>query len=279
MVPNLGSNVSKFVLKIIAVLFVIFIAVECSGTRAVFAQQPMTVAIVTGEDEYRTEETLPDFFKTNFPNQVKFFLLKPMKQDRNVFQGMEKVKTADVLVLSLHRRALPKGQLQIIKQFVKSKKPIIAIRTATHGFALRKNQALPKDRFQWKDFDRKVLGCHYKGHEPSKFKTGVTAKGECDLVDGVQPFVSKSWLYRVTPLSKKATILLQGKCENGVKQPVAWKLKRESGGTVICTTLGHPSDFQEGNFVTFLKNACASIKKRPTNQTTRRSDQKPEPGC
>ena len=123
-----------------------------------------SLVIIATEDEYRTDITLPRFAEQVLSKDFKIDFVTSSSEERNYFPGLEKIKTADLVILSLHRRALSKEQMKIFKDYLRSGKPLVAIRTSTHGFALRANQTAPEDSVQWQEFDREVLGCKYTGH-------------------------------------------------------------------------------------------------------------------
>ena len=63
------------------------------------------------------------------------------------------------------------------------------------------------------------------------------------------------WLYKTSPLSKKAVPLLVGWVPGqGRTEPVAWTHMSPGGGRVFYTSLGHPDDFAVPAFRRLLFN-------------------------
>jgi type 1 glutamine amidotransferase len=77
-------------------------------------------------------------------------------------------------------------------------------------------------------------------------------------------FHTPCWIYRVSPLEKDATVLLEGRWADDVPaQPVAWSRIRE-GGRMFYTSLGHADDFKRPEFTRMLKNAVHCVLKSET---------------
>ena len=105
----------------------------CSvGTRQVDAEQPHIVFLIA-EKEYQTEKTLPDFYE-QYVRDGKSSFVYADPNDPNKLIGSEAVDTADLLFVSVRRRTLPPQQLNRIRRYVESGKPVIGIRTASHAF-------------------------------------------------------------------------------------------------------------------------------------------------
>jgi nicotinamidase-related amidase/type 1 glutamine amidotransferase len=222
------------------------------------------VVIVMAEDEYDTQRTLPEFARANLGKEYRTTLVFGDEKDRNSIPGVEAVKGADVLVLSLRRRTLRKEQLAVFREHAAAGKPIVAIRTASHGFSPPKGAAPPPGHEVWDEFDRDVLGGNYTGHhgnskpgDPRTLVRVVPDAARHPILRGVpgDEFVVRSWLYKVSPLAKGATPLLIGRVEGReAPEPVAWTHTRR-GGRVFYTSLGHPEDFELPAVEKLLKNA------------------------
>jgi type 1 glutamine amidotransferase/nicotinamidase-related amidase len=217
------------------------------------------LVIVTAEDEYKTEETLPEFAKKQLGKDFRVSFVFADSKVRNHLPGLEVLNDADVALISVRRRVLPKEQLQTVRNFVASGKPLVGIRTASHAFSLFPGQKLAEGLADWPDFDKEVLGATYTGHHGVTRKTTVAVAPGADkdpILAGVKgPFATASTLYRSRPLAAGTTPLLIGQAE-GVKQtePVAWTWKRQDGGRTFYTSLGHPDDFKQESFVALLRN-------------------------
>ena len=105
------------------------------------------IVFVSGDEEYRSEEALPQLAKIlsthhGFKSTVLFAQNpeKPGIIDPNYLNnipGLEALKTADLMVIFTRFRELPDEQMQHIEDYLKSGKPVIGIRTATHAFNIK----------------------------------------------------------------------------------------------------------------------------------------------
>ncbi len=222
------------------------------------------VVMLVAEREYETIKTLPVFVKKHLSDyRVTMVLADP--NDTNVLEGIEAVADADVLLVSVRRRALPKGQLDRIRKHVADGKPVIGIRTANHAFSLR-NKPAPEGRAVWPKWDQEVFGGNYTNHYGNSLKATVSrTKNPADesqartLLKGVpdKPFVAGGSLYKVAPLAKTAQPLMVGRVEGHPAEPVAWTFRRSDGGKSFYTSLGHVDDFRGEVLPTLLANAIA----------------------
>jgi nicotinamidase-related amidase/type 1 glutamine amidotransferase len=217
------------------------------------------VVFVLAETEYKTQQTVPAFALEMLGKAFKLSYVVASEKNRNDLPGLEVLRDADVAFFSIHRRTLPKEQLDIIRSYLAAGKPLVAIRTTSHAFSPPQGGKTPEGLEEWPTFDRDVLGCHYTGHHGSQAQTLVRiADGALldPLVTGVsaEEFVMASWLYKVAPISKEAKVLLVGRVQDREPEPVAWTLKRKDGGKVFYTTLGHPDEFKKKFFRRFLSN-------------------------
>ena len=221
------------------------------------------LALLIGEDEYKTEVTLPAFAKKHLGRdfQVRYVFDNP--QDKHDFPAWSELQNADVALISIRRRLLAPAQLQALRDFIKAGKPIIGIRTASHAFALRDDTVLP-GRAAWPEFDIEILGCDYTNHlAPPNGKDHFTriwrpeSSAQHPLVKGLSavPWQAASSLYISLPLHPKAEVVLQGQHnQTEPVQPVAWTLMREDGGRTFYTSLGHVGDFELPQFQRLLLN-------------------------
>ena len=103
------------------------------------------IVLVTGDEEYRSEEAMPQLAKI-LTNHHGFDCTVLFAQDP------EKLADADLMILFTRFRALPNEQMQHIDNYLSAGKPLMAIRTATHAFNF-------KDTIhQWQHY-----GFNYKG--------------------------------------------------------------------------------------------------------------------
>ena len=225
------------------------------------------VVFVTGDDEYRSEITMPfvaELLSRKGPFKCTvLYAVDPKTGQRNPkyqqnIEGLEALKTADLAVFFVRFRALPDEQLKLILDYVNSGKPIVGLRTSTHAF--RYPQGHKNARYN-DGFGRDVFGQKWITHHGHRSTTDVRVIAEMadhPILRGIYatktPFHCSSWLYHVTPLVGDCKPLLMGKSINSNKtdqqdkfpltQPVAWT-KTYKGARVLFTTLGHPKDFED----------------------------------
>jgi hypothetical protein len=142
------------------------------------------IVLVSGDEEYRSEEALPQLAKilsaTHGFNCTVLFAQDPEKPGivnpnyvKNI-PGLESLKSADLMIIFTRFRALPDEQMQHIDDYLKSGKPVIGIRTATHAFNFTKNDSASNWKQygnyysvddEWKNgFGRLVLGENWISH-------------------------------------------------------------------------------------------------------------------
>lgn len=222
------------------------------------------IVFMIGEDEYRTEETLPKFAEDELKSKgYGITIIHADGGNKNDFRGItEALKKADLLFLSVRRRTPLKEQLDAVRAHLEAGKPLVGIRTASHAFALR-----PKDKLEdpklaiWQEFDPEVLGGHYTGHYGAGPKSVITAAPGAKnhpILSGVNvaSLVGNASLYKVSPLVKEARPLLIGTIPDQPAEPVAWThLYGPKRARVFYTSLGNVEDFGNGEFRKLLANA------------------------
>ena len=228
------------------------------------------VVFLIGEEGYKTAETLPQFAREELePRGFRSTVVTASQDDPNSFPGIEAINDADLVVLSVRRKALPTGQLDLLKKYLAAGKPLLAIRTSSHGFALSQGEP-PEGHAVWPDFDQEVLGYQYAGDFNNKGGTDVTTQLRAEkhpLMAGIKmrAFHSDGSLYKSFDLRPQAQVLLQGfATEEGkpIQMPVAWTYQYNKS-RVFYTSLGHPSDFKQRQFRHVLLNACYWCLNRP----------------
>ena len=224
------------------------------------------LVFLIGEDEYHTWETLPEFAKKDLePLGHRITIIQADAADKNHFPGIiEALRDADLLFVSVRRRTPHTGELDAVRAFLATGKPLIGIRTASHAFALMPKAAGLTDPklAVWPEFDATVLGGHYTGHH-GKDKVAVTFAPGAEkhpILAGISAgaLLGNGGLYKNTPLEKTATPLLTGTIPEQAPEPIAWTyLQGPKQGRVFYTSLGHPDDFQNPAFRRLLLNGVA----------------------
>jgi type 1 glutamine amidotransferase/nicotinamidase-related amidase len=227
------------------------------------------VVFISGEDEYKAAETLPEFMHEL---QLKYGLYCNILQsstdknskESNFIYGMEELTSANLAVLYVRRRAFQTEQMKYFRDYLENGKPLVAFRTASHAFDTRGK--CPHGHIEWVKFDPEVLGGNYNGHYGSGPITTVTiAAGIQDhpILAGIElPFISNGSLYKASPLSKTTEALLMGAIPNQSPEPVAWTNVNKNG-RVFYTSLGHPDDFANPQFHKLLINAVFWAMNKP----------------
>ncbi len=244
------------------------------------ADPPVHIVFITGDEEYRSEESMPMLAKIlerdyGFEVTVLFALNEDGFIDPNVLDniaGLEVLARADMMVMFTRFRALPDAQAKHILDFAESGKPIAGFRTSTHAFLYRDNleRAHLNDDWPIKVFGQKWITHHGHfddGTNPLTHVTVIEEMASHPVLRGVTPFQAYSWLYHVhggehtlygdsEPLLL-GTALRSGHAENNrldkfpLTNPVAWtKTYTGTSGMsarVFFTTLGHPYDFKESS--------------------------------
>src|SRR5262249_33247299 len=120
----------------------------------------LKVCLVSGSLEYKSDESLAAFqvyLEKNFNVQCS----RAFRKTDDDVPGLENLDTCDVMLLFTRRLTIKGEQLDRIKKYCTSGKPIVAVRTASHAFQ------------NWLAFDKEVLGGDYQNHYGDKAKTKV----------------------------------------------------------------------------------------------------------
>jgi len=221
------------------------------------------VVLVMAEMEYGSDECLPAFAKKYLEKDFRCTLLHSKAHEgegRNDVPGLEAMYDADLLVLSMRRRALPVVQMDHLEWYIRSGKPIVCVRVSIVPFQVNPD-ARPDGHVIWNDFDKEVLGCNYRGYNSGSRETGCDVWGVPEAKDhpiasGVAPgFHSTSWLYHLNPLADTTELLMKGRwSEDHPEEPVAFTNTYQDA-RVFYTSLGHPDDFKDESFCKLLSNA------------------------
>jgi type 1 glutamine amidotransferase len=227
------------------------------------AAEPAHIVMMIGEDEYHTWETLPEFAEKELkPLGYRVSIINADATDKNRFPGLiAALKDADLLVLSVRRRTPPQDELEAVRAYLQSGKPLVGIRTACHAFALRPNEKLASPELaSWQEFDPEVLGGHYTNHHANGILPAISVAPGAEaspLLQGVSiaKLSGHGSLYKVNPLEPDAVPLLFGAIPDQPTETVAWtRLYGPGKARVFYTSLGHPGDFESSDFRRLLLN-------------------------
>lgn len=218
-----------------------------------------TIAFMIGEDEYQTEQTLPRFAVDHLGKSYRVLYVQEAPSRPNHFVGLDALNESDVLLISVRRKPLPPAQLGAVKNFVRSGKPVVGIRTASHAFCLR-DGSVPQGFAAWPEFDAEVFGGNYTNHYGNSIRSVIrkdVSSVKHPILSGadISEFSQGGSLYRTSPLAKDTQVLLTGSIKNAPSEPVAWTFRRADGGVSFYTSLGHADDFGNATFNQFLTRA------------------------
>ena len=263
------------------------------AANPVGAGKGKTIVLVAGDEEYRTEESMPMLAKilakTHGFNCVVLFstdekegFIDPNNQ-KNI-RGTEMLDNAQLMIIGTRFRQLPEAQLAPFARFLNAGKPVIGIRTATHAFS---GGAKTGD-FKWSDFGLKILGERWVSHHGAHKKEGTrsvieSANSKNDILRGVGEIFAPTDVYGIKNLDQSiATILLRGRVtesldprskavagpKNEPMMPLAWlhEYTAPNGttkGRSFCTTLGASVDFADENLRRLIVNAAHQLVGAP----------------
>ncbi len=253
------------------------------------------IVLISGDEEYRSEESLPQLAKIlakqhGFDCSVHFAIdpkdgtINPTIREN--IPGLEKLRSADLMVIFTRFRDLPDDQMVHIADYLQAGKPVIGLRTATHAFDMKKHTTFKHYTWNSKTYDggfgRQVLGETWINHHGQHGKQGTRGLivpenkyhpilrgikdgdifGTTDVY-GVRlplPYDSIPLVNgEVTQTLKSDSPGVQGKVNNPM-MPVAWVKSYPScsgrQGRVFTTTLGASEDLLSEGTRRLLVNAC-----------------------
>lgn len=271
---RLGSN---YFLHTALLLSVLTSCHEVPTEQGDTTTPPLRIVFVTGDEEYRSEESMPMLGKIlerelNCEVRVCYSLDSLGFIDPNNVHhiaGLEALDSADLMVLFTRFRALPDNELQHILDYAESGRPMVGFRTATHAFRYQEDSTkfYLNDEWPIKVFGQKWITHHghfEDGHGALTDVQIIADKEGHPMLNGVQAFEAFSWLYHVDggdyelygdsdPLLIGTSLRSNHEADDRLDEfpltnPVAWT-KTYTGNSdktsrVFFTTLGHPYDFK-----------------------------------
>ena len=230
------------------------LSLGCANLHA--AEAKPHIVLLSGESLYGSATTLPSFAK-RLEQEHGYRCTVIVRKEEHRFPSLDSLVQADLVIVFARRMELPAEQLDQVKQYIESGKPVIGLRTASHAIQ------------NWLEFDKLVLGGNYQGHHKNNLSGNASivpaAKGHA-ILDGVAAeFKMGGSLYKNTTLARAAKPLLSGAVEGYPAEPVAWTHSYK-GNRTFYTSLGHADDFANPNFHKLVTNAiawCLSADARP----------------
>jgi hypothetical protein len=194
------------------------------------------IVFIAGDPEYRGEESLPALARIlakHYGFKCRFFVTTDpkdgtFKPGSNHITGLEALKTADLMVLFTRFQAFKDDQMQHIDDYLATGKPVIGLRTTTHGFKGLKgkfakyNEGYKGEEKEWKaGFGEAILGEHWVGHYGTNHRQSSRLHLEEDqtmhaILRGVQDVHTQCGGYNAHP-RKGSTVLAKGQILNGMK--------------------------------------------------------------
>jgi len=256
------------------------------------------IVLITADQEYRSEQSLPMMagilskhhgfdctvlFGVNEKGEVDPTMpVYPKKGEEDQFKehnipGLEHLATADLVIIVTRLLTLPDDQLEKLVTYFDSGKPIIALRTANHGF----RSPLPyKMNGKTVHFGRDILGGTFMGHHgnwhaDSTRGTVVEELKDHPIVTGVTDIWGPSDVYRTykkgTALPKNCTALVWGQplmgrspddAINPEKEPLpvawfkSWETSKGRKARVFHSTMGSAKDLESAGLRRMVINAA-----------------------
>ena len=246
------------------------------------------IVFISGDPEYRGEESLPALARIlakHYGFKCSFFVTTDpkdgtIKPGSNHITGLEALKTADLMVVFTRFQAFKDDQMQHIDDYLATGKPVIGLRTSTHGFNGLKgkfakyNEGYNGSEKKWKaGFGEAILGEHWVGHYGRNHRQSSRLLLEKDqlkhpILRGVKDVHTQCGGYNAHP-REGCTVLAKGQILNGMKfndppdpkketLPVAWVRHYKADNIksrVFATTHGASEDILNEGFRRMLVNA------------------------
>jgi type 1 glutamine amidotransferase len=223
--------------------FALTVELSAAGEKKASGKGVLKVCLISGSAEYKSDVSLAKL-QEHLEKNYAVKCSRAFAKSESDLPGLENLDKCDVAVLFTRRLKLEGEQLERIKKYCLSGKPLVGIRTASHGIQT------------WLDLDREVFGGDYKNHYPegplTEIKLAESTK-ETSILDGVKPFKSAGSLYKNPGIAKDVQVLLTGTIPEHT-EPIAW-IRSYKGGRVFYTSLGHPKDFEEPSYLRLIANA------------------------
>jgi type 1 glutamine amidotransferase len=254
------------------------------------------IVLVSGDEEYRSEEALPQLGKILAKHHgfkcTALFAIDPddgtINPNASNIPGLEALKSADLMVIFTRFRDLPDEQMKHIVDYLDAGKPIVGIRTATHAFNIKPGKTYAKYSYNYggrdyaQGFGRQILGetwISHHGKHGSQSTRGIIAKGQEQhpILRGIKSgdIWGPSDVYGVRlPLPEGSQPLVLGQVLTGMKaddppvegkvndpmMPIAWTKTYEGArgnqGRVFTSTIGAANDLVSEGTRRLLVNAC-----------------------
>ncbi|MGC6464811.1 MAG: ThuA domain-containing protein [Akkermansiaceae bacterium] len=256
------------------------------------------IILIAADQEYRSEQAMPMMAKIlskhhGFDCTVLFAVnekgevdptmpVYPKKGEEDAFKthnipGLEHLQSADLVIFFHRLLTLPQDQKETIVGYLDSGKPMIALRTANHGF----RGAIPyKIKGKNVRFGDDILGGAFRGHHgrwkaDSTRGTIIEEQKNHPIATGVKDIWGPSDVYRTykegTGLPEGCTALVMGQPLTGrqptdgpntnkIPLPVAWfkhwETSKGKKARVFHSTMGSAKDLESAGLRRLVINAA-----------------------
>src|SRR5215469_8777615 len=136
------------------------------------AGQAKHIVLIAGDQEYRSEESLPALAKILEQRGFRctvLFSTNPRTGEKDPasmdnIPGLEALRNADLMVLFARMLGLPDEQMKEIIGYTNSGRPIVGLRTSTHPFSYQKHRDSSFAKYSWDSksppggYGREVMG-------------------------------------------------------------------------------------------------------------------------
>lgn len=203
---------------------------------------PLRICLLSASAEYDSDKSLGEFQKYLESRYRVVCQMVSGKDKGEGLQGLEALDSTELMIVFTRRITLPAAQLNLVKKYLASGRPVIGIRTASHAFS------------NYLEFDREILGGGYQGHYGDERASVQLSpgRGAHPVLAGVTNFNSFR-LYKNPTLADDVVVLIEG-TSGANREPVAWVRERK-GARIFYTSLGTQEDFTKESFRRLLVNA------------------------
>lgn len=228
-----------------------------AGCSLCAAAEPVPVVMLSGSDEYDSQKYLGQWKQHLEQGGGYVCTLIHTAKVASLPALVEALPKARVFVTYTHRMPFDDATLQPIKDWCAAGKPIIGLRTASHGYQ------------RWLEFDQLVLGGAYDRHGTAPFTPVIHPPNKDHaILAGVAVDWQSRRMYANDPgkMPAKDGILMTG-VDRGKTNAYAWvheyQLPGGKRGRVFYCSGGVDVDFASASFVRMMDNALTWVQQPP----------------
>ncbi|OUV13267.1 MAG: hypothetical protein CBC46_07315 [Verrucomicrobiaceae bacterium TMED86] len=242
------------------------------------------IVLVSGDEEYRSEETMPMLAKIlshrhGFDCTVLFSWSKDGKyidpNNAGGVRGWDQLAKADLMIIGTRMRTVAPKDAKYMTDFLNTGKPVVGYRTSTHAF----KGSWKFDTISGNDWGIKIVGerwVNHHGKHKGQGARGVIEPANKDhaILNSVKDIFGPSDVYGVKNLIDADTVLLRGAVtetldptsknvsgkQNEPMMALAWlhpytAPNGTTKGQAFCTTMGASVDFLSEDLRRIVVNA------------------------